>query len=219
MIDRSWLNYLSPFSEVKPFGGGADVIVAQSFGRNAFPDEGLRQRIVTIRELYSRDEEMFRVFKGMGFDPGKPNISLAWECSNLSQKFGIKKFVIQWEVAFAIWSINRQFYYFMKTRNSLLIIWPDSPYLSSKDMIDEAVDWISDNDLKRVAFVCHRGMAPRIELMLRKALGKEREVVCLDGQPTDMFDSGSVQKWTTNRARWFIREFFVRIHHLFKGWV
>ncbi len=110
------------------FVTNADCIAAAAFGRNFFSDEELNARInVFTRNNTLPDTEVFRYMAEQGFDPDEGNSKLARAVKYVALLTtalrGVPMF-LQWEVSYALYLFEREFWDQAYKRNRIVSLYP-----------------------------------------------------------------------------------------------
>lgn len=210
-----WFNYMTCWRGLPEIGDPqkAHVVIVQAFGRNSYPDS----EVHSIRELWEgcgrNDLTAVKKLRSLNFDPGKSNISLALECMEIMDKYGIPG-IVQWEIAVAF---PEEWYY--RNADRIVCLWPPKGkgnYFSTWDVKILTYKIMNQRQWAIPIEVAHKRQITRAYLIVRKIMGKK--VVVLP-QKTTVFDPQSVQLWVRAWYLWLPREILTRLHHLYKGWV
>lgn len=194
-----------------------DFITPQAYGRNTFSDRELR--IIRVkRDEHANDTAMFRWLASRRFDPGKPNEVIASHCTNLTKLSG-KPVIGQWEVMFALWRKNSEWYEIHS--ESLFAIWPSQEgSQKTKGLLEEVKNTAKDIGLSHPLLVAHPEHVQRCYFIARKTFGVSPAVFVYPEEENAWFDEDSVQWWTRSRRKWLFYELcLARPHHLLHGWM
>lgn len=251
MLSRLWtgfklfLCYLVPLLPCSPKIGEleqGDCVFVQAFGRNTLSDEDLGERIWQAKNNSDSLGETFTFlgYQEGGFDPGDSNRALAKKAMDLAEKYEIP-IIAQWEVVYAIWEMERKWFFENQSEISCLFP-PEQGYYATWDVKLESKAMMEERGKSNPIEVCHPAMKPRaIAIIWKTGLHLVAEGVSIFDFWKDelwVWDSESIQPWTRRfigledlktllRERfeaiekiWLIREFGGRlVHHPIKGWV
>lgn len=232
MFSRMWIGikvffcYLIPFFPCCPRIGNleeADCIFIQAFGRNSIPDAELGEVIWKILSKGFSLTGIFTLLSRNGFESGEPNKVLARKTLALAKKYGVP-IIGQWEVIYAIWQLDRR--WFFDHREEIDCLWPPRcGYYSTWEVKLASKEKMKARGKKRPIEVCHPAMTARVIPILWKI----KIGVVVEGvypwnfyrHPLWVWDKDSVQPWVRAfiklqdpRTWWLARESYGRfVHH------
>ncbi|MBI3952790.1 MAG: hypothetical protein HY336_02440 [Candidatus Doudnabacteria bacterium] len=230
-IAKVWGYYFLPFLPGSPEIGTlseADCVCAQSFGRRNFEDSELPW-IHRLRRSLGDDKKTLEWLESYGFDPGPANLELARITINLACSLGsngdILPIFTQWEIAFALYSIDRD--WFEYNLENIVVLWPPLtlPYWTHNLLKDfrksarkkglrKPLLLASDLMLARVIPIAWRLGINLIIPSKRLGLGKKQSLDRLSIQP----HTQRLIWWNPWRC-WIFRESFGRCYHIRRGLV
>lgn len=215
--------YANVFGAMLPNGTyfDSDSGIALAFGRNSISDSDLP----SIRELFDlvydrSDIATIKHLDAQKFDPGKPNEYIARKVLHCIQTWH-KPVAAQWELCVAIFQMyGEQSLVSAINDGNLICLWP-RPYMdrySSLDVLNDAHAVFSKPSRQYTypLLLAHDLHMPRVYMLAEK---KWINPIVVYDSITRSFDPKSVQKMTTNPARWYSYEFRARVHHLIHGLV
>ncbi len=184
-----------------------DVVFAQAFGRNTFPDSSVFAVGVMFDE-FEDDEKTLEWLKSHDFDPGIPNKEIAKVTKELMTRYFIPA-VVQWEVAAAF---DTEWY--LQNKKRIVCIWPtkeQNTYFNTNEVITLSLQAAEKLGRSNPIEVAHKMQILRAALIIKKLSGKFPLI------PDDLpksFDRKSFQWWTRTIWACLFREIPVRIHHI-----
>ena len=189
-----------------------DAVYVQAFGRDSLRDPDL-PRVRQLRDGTSSDVDAFLKLRDDRFEPGPSNQALAENTKRLVDDDSVEV-ALQWEVAYALWQRNPEWY--GEYQAALHVLWP-RPDLSSYrtyHVKEDSIRISDDRQLIGAYELAHPAMYARAVPIIRK-LGQK--AVAVQPMPEIPFDPHSTQIQVRSRAQWIPREFLTRWHHLLTG--
>lgn len=151
------------------------------------------------------------------FDPGLANKALADKIAEqLDNEETIVEQIMQWEVAYALWSRYPDHY--KKHELGLHVLWPDEGAKSFRtfEVKRDSVKKMRELGLYNPWELAHPDMMPRALGILAK-LGVEADALLIIDRPYDkdmLYDKHSVQPMTRGKSRFMLWELLARLEHL-----
>lgn len=214
-------SYFFPTLECRAIGNAADanIIVALTFGRNTFPDNGLNEMLLRFGlgdNLHTR--EVFEQLDRARFDPGLTNFHIADRVWKEYQKNPDAHVYCQWEVAFVLWYERPEIFKAPETYRRFHVVWPFSEaFFDSYAVLEEVYKetrFLTPTYTRRALIIAQDYHIARVVAIAWK-MGFE----VMTGEPgIKDFDEKSVQPFTRSLNAWLLREYVVRLsHHPLKG--
>jgi len=212
-----WVCYLTPFWHWMPAVGMhllqfVDCLFVQAFGRNIWTDDEFFDELMKVRVSALMDDLLtFRILRDeVGFDPGAPNFALAsfvmWLVEYI---FPQAAMMLQWEVAFAVWAIDPDWY--SAHIDQIDVIFPrQRGFFTTAHVKMISVEFMRKRRLKLPLEIAHPAMTVRALLhiwytgvfavTLPVARRRSRS------HPLWVWDSKSVQPQTRSPKAWLLYE-------------
>jgi hypothetical protein len=206
-VPRLLRRYVSKFD--KDTARDSEWVLVQAFGRESYTNQELTAQLARI---CTAPHTLFRFaqLEKAGFRPGPANQKLARDCELLWSLNPSLVMELQWEVAYVLWSYDKQ--QFTKRQRQVNVIWPEGDYFATFHVTQNAAA-----DIRR------RGLDPRkgIDLAHPDMIARVLPITWKEGlDPVPWISQvpyagpESIQPWTRNAGRWFLREILTRCHHL-----
>lgn len=186
-----------------------DALFVQAFGRDSLRD----RELPLLRQLSDETESDRDVFMKLAedqFEPGPSNDALAENTRRLVTSDHVEA-ALQWEVAYALWRSDPEWY--TEYEAALHVLWP-RPDLRSYRTYQVKEDSVKISDQRQLIGLyelAHPAMYARAVPIIRK-LG--HHVTAVQPMPAIPFDPHSTQAQVRDPAQWILRELPTRIHHL-----
>ena len=192
------------------------ILLAQAFGRNDVLDE----KLGVIASLAKQNIEInILAVIAKEVDPGKSNMDLARKIIEILKSRSDLPAVIQWEIAVAIYRLNKVWY--LENACRIAAVFPNgNGRFSTKDVLEKSLTiansrgWIVDCPI----VVAHEDMYARAWFLARKIFGIS-PISLGEKTWTHTYDFKSVQEVTKSHQSFMLYEWKVRIHHFLLGWV
>ncbi len=187
-----------------------DVIFAQAFGRNTFPDSSVFAVGVMFDE-FEDDEKTLEWLRSHDFDPGIPNKEIAKAVKELMTRYFIPA-IVQWEIAAAF---DTEWY--RENKKRITCIWPTkerNTYFNTNEVNVLSLQAAEKLGRSNPIEVAHKMQIQRAALIIKKLSGKFPLI------PDDIpksFDEKSLQWWTRTIWACMFREIPTRMYHILTG--
>ncbi|NTW14401.1 MAG: hypothetical protein HGA31_05240 [Candidatus Moranbacteria bacterium] len=213
LVDRLFLpKSFDETTSSKPY----DFIMPNGYGRNTYSNRETVTVVHRKRDELGDDIGMFEWLASEGFDPGKPNRSLAMMCDTECART-IPIIIGQWEVMYALWLENPIRY--RRQIASFITIWPlKKNYLATRGFLLEAKRVADVRGLKTPLVIAHPKHIQRCFFLAEKIFGQARTTRCAFEER--WYDPESIQWQTRGERFWLFYELcLARPYDLLHGWL
>lgn len=186
-----------------------DSLFVQAFGRDSIPDREL-PFVRQLRDRNDSDNDVFLQLSQNQFKPGPSNDALAENTKQLVDNDYVEV-MLQWEVAYALWRNNPEWY--QEYQAALHVLWPRADLASYRTyhVKEDSMEIFQQRQLIGTYELAHPAMYARAVPIIRK-LGQR--AMAVQPMPEIPFDPHSTQAQVRSRLQWIPREFLTRGHHV-----
>ena len=220
-----WFRFFWPFRAGVPAVGSnllpyIDCIFVQAFGRGTWSDEELFQELMKVRSRANMNVyDTFMILRDeVRFQPGLSNVALAQYVIWISRLYPNAAYMIQWEVAYAIFEEDPD--WFVDNMDMIDCIFPArEDYFATYHVKEISRQLMIKRGGKLPLEIAHPAMIARATMTIWKtgvyAVVMPDEAWNIQGDPLWVWDSQSQQPWTRSFRAWLPREFLGRMISVF----